>query len=150
MGFSSPSSGNGRAPLSEINVTPLVDVMLVLLIIFVVAAPMMASGVSVDLPNADAPTLNLDREQPVVAITTRKGNKGERQILIYLGDQKLELPELAARLLEDERIKKSSEVFLQADEEVPYGEVARVLSVIRRAGVKKIGLVTDPIGQAND
>ena len=135
MGF---SSGSGRGgPLSEINVTPLVDVMLVLLIIFMVAAPMMTTGVSVDLPNADAPRMDIDEEQPIVAVQ-RDGT------LTFMGDT-VTLEQLEARLTTDESLRARDEVYIQADEEVPYGAVVRVLAVVRRAGINKMGLVTDPL-----
>ena len=135
MGF---SSGSGRGgPLSEINVTPLVDVMLVLLIIFMVAAPMMTTGVSVDLPNADAPRMEIDEEQPVISVEA-----GGR---LFLRAEELTLSELETRLLTDEDLRARDEVYIQADETVPYGDVVRVLALVRRAGIGKMGLVTDPL-----
>ena len=132
------SGGGGRkGPLSEINVTPLVDVMLVLLIIFMVAAPMMTTGVSVDLPNADAPRMDIDEEQPIVAVQ-RDGS------LMFMGEP-ITLEQLEARLTTDETLRARDEVYIQADEEVPYGAVVRVLAVVRRAGINKMGLVTDPL-----
>ena len=135
MGF---SSGSGRGgPLSEINVTPLVDVMLVLLIIFMVAAPMMTTGVSVDLPNADAPRMEIDEEQPVISV--------EAGALKNLRAEELTLSELETRLMTDEDLRARDEVYIQADETVPYGDVVRVLALVRRAGIGKMGLVTDPL-----
>ena len=135
MGF---SSGSGRGgPLSEINVTPLVDVMLVLLIIFLVAAPMMTTGVSVDLPNADAPRMEIDEEQPVISVEA-----GGR---LFLRAEELTLSELETRLMTDEDLRARDEVYIQADETVPYGDVVRVLALVRRAGIGKMGLVTDPL-----
>ncbi|MBK6576005.1 MAG: biopolymer transporter ExbD [Sandaracinaceae bacterium] len=135
MGF---SSGSGRGgPLSEINVTPLVDVMLVLLIIFMVAAPMMTTGVSVDLPNADAPRMEIDEEQPVISVEA-----GGR---LFLREEELTLSELETRLMTDEDLRARDEVYIQADETVPYGDVVRVLALVRRAGIGKMGLVTDPL-----
>ena len=125
------------APMSEINVTPFVDVMLVLLIIFMVAAPMMTTGVSVDLPNADAPRMDIDEEQPIIAVQ-RDGT------LTLMGDP-LTLEQLEARLTTDQALRARDEVFIQAVEEVPYGVVVRVLAVVRRAGINKMGLVTDPL-----
>ena len=136
MGMSG-GPGGGRAPLSEINVTPFVDVMLVLLIIFMVAAPMMTTGVSVDLPNADAPRMDIDEEQPIVAVQ-RDGS------LMFMGEP-ITLEQLEARLTTDETLRARDEVYIQADEEVPYGAVVRVLAVVRRAGINKMGLVTDPL-----
>ena len=135
MGF---SSGSGRGgPLSEINVTPLVDVMLVLLIIFMVAAPMMTTGVSVDLPNAAAPRVEIVEEQPVISVEA-----GGR---LFLRAEELTLSELETRLMTDEDLRARDEVYIQADETVPYGDVVRVLALVRRAGIGKMGLVTDPL-----
>ena len=123
--------------MSEINVTPFVDVMLVLLIIFMVAAPMMTTGVSVDLPNADAPRMEIDEEQPVISVEA-----GGR---LFLREEELTLAELETRLMTDEELRARDEVYIQADETVPYGDVVRVLALVRRAGIGKMGLVTDPL-----
>lgn len=131
------SNGGGRGALSEINVTPLVDVMLVLLIIFMVAAPMLTTGVEVDLPKAEAPRMDIDDEQPIISV--------QRDQRIFLFDQEMSLEDLRQRLATDERIRNVDEVFVQADEEVPYGVVAQVLALVRQAGIGKMGLVTDPL-----
>lgn len=135
MAFS--NGGGGRGALSEINVTPLVDVMLVLLIIFMVAAPMLTTGVEVDLPKAEAPRMDIDDEQPIISV--------QRDQRIFLFDQEMSLEDLRERLATDERIRNVDEVFVQADEEVPYGAVAQVLALVRQAGIGKMGLVTDPL-----
>ena len=134
-----PSNGSGErgTALSEINVTPLVDVMLVLLIIFMIAAPMLTTGVNVDLPKADAPRMDIDEEHPLITV--------QRDQRVFLFDEEVSLDVLQQRLLTDERIRDVDEVFVQADEQVPYGVVAQVLAVIRQAGIGKMGLVTDPI-----
>lgn len=136
MAFSSDGSGGKQSALSEINVTPLVDVMLVLLIIFMIAAPMLTTGVSVDLPKADAPRMEIDQDHPVISV-----RKDQR---IFLFDEEVSLRGLRERLATDERIIKRDEVYVQADEEVPYGAVVRVLATVRKAGIGKMGLVTDP------
>ena len=136
MGFSSGGSGRG-GPLSEINVTPLVDVMLVLLIIFMVAAPMMTTGVPVDLPNAEAPSMEIDEEQPIISV--------EANGRLFLREEELTLEQLETRLMTDTALRERDEVYIQADEAVPYGEVVRVLALVRRAGIGKMGLVTDPL-----
>ena len=136
MAFSSGEGGPGSA-LSEINVTPLVDVMLVLLIIFMIAAPMLTTGVDVELPKADAPRMDIDQEQPL--ITVRRDQR------IFLSGEEVSLDGLRQRLLTDERIREVDEVFVQADEQVPYGVVAQVLALVRQAGIGKMGLVTDPL-----
>lgn len=136
MSFSN-DGGRNQSALSEINVTPLVDVMLVLLIIFMVAAPMLTTGVNVDLPKADAPRMDIDQDQPL--ITVRRDRR------IFLFDEEVSLDVLRQRLVTDERIREVDEVFVQADEQVPYGAVAQVLALVRQAGIGKMGLVTDPL-----
>ena len=136
MAFSNDSGGRGSA-LSEINVTPLVDVMLVLLIIFMVAAPMLTTGVNVDLPKADAPRMDIDEDHPLITV--------QRDQRIFLFDEEVSLDVLQQRLVTDERIRNVDEVFVQADEQVPYGAVAQVLALVRQAGIGKMGLVTDPL-----
>lgn len=138
MGMS--SGGGGRAPLSEINVTPMVDVMLVLLIIFMVSAPLMTTGVEVDLPKAEAPNMEIDEDLPLIVI-----KPGE----LYYFDEPLSLDALAEQLASDERLKDGASgtkrIFVQADAAVPYGEVVKVLALVRQAGVEQMGLVTDPV-----
>jgi len=136
MSFSSNSGGTDSA-LSEINVTPLVDVMLVLLIIFMIAAPMLTTGVDVELPKADAPRMNIDEEVPVITV--------QRDQRIFIFEEEVSLDVLKERLATDERVRSVDEVFVQADEQVPYGVVAQVLALVRQAGIGKMGLVTDPI-----
>jgi biopolymer transport protein TolR len=137
MAFSSGSAGS-RAPLSEINVTPLVDVMLVLLIIFMVAAPMMTTGVHVDLPQADAPRMGIDEDKVLLSI--------DAESRVFLGDEEIPLELLADRLTHDERLQRDREIFVQADASVRYGFVVRVLAMVREAGVEQMNLVTDPMG----
>ena len=136
MAFSSGSGGSG-SPLSEINVTPLVDVMLVLLIIFMIAAPMLTTGVDVDLTKADAPRMDIDQEHPIITV--------QRDQRIFLFEEEVSLDVLRERLVNDQRIRDVDEVFVQADEQVPYGAVAQVLALVRQAGIGKMGLVTDPL-----
>ncbi|MGB5365682.1 MAG: ExbD/TolR family protein [Polyangiales bacterium] len=136
MSFSNDGEGHQTA-LSEINVTPLVDVMLVLLIIFMVAAPMLTTGVDVELPKADAPRMDIDQDQPLITV--------QRDQRIFLFDEEVSLDVLRQRLVTDERIREVDEVFVQADEQVPYGAVAQVLALVRQAGIGKMGLVTDPL-----
>jgi biopolymer transport protein TolR len=136
MSFSNDGEGHQTA-LSEINVTPLVDVMLVLLIIFMVAAPMLTTGVDVELPKADAPRMDIDQDQPLITV--------QRDQRIFLFDEEVSLDVLRQRLVTDERIRDVDEVFVQADEQVPYGAVAQVLALVRQAGIGKMGLVTDPL-----
>ena len=138
MGFS--SGGGGRAPLGEINVTPLVDVMLVLLIIFMVAAPMLSTGVEVDLPRTRAPRMEMDEEKLILTIDE------ERQV--WLGEEQVPQDRLEEALLNNARLQEDDEIYVRADESVPYGFVLRVFTIIRQAGIEKLGLVTDPAGGA--
>jgi biopolymer transport protein TolR len=148
MGMSS-GGGGGRAPLSDINVTPLVDVMLVLLVIFMVTAPMLTAGVEVDLPRADAPHMPLEEEKLLLIIDA------EQHVFLRQvgGDQAAESHEVAfenleATLTTNALLRQTRELYVQADQAVPYGFVAQVLAIVRQAGVEKLGLVTDPRGTA--
>ena len=135
MAMSIPSSDD-LGDLAEINVTPLVDVMLVLLIIFIITAPMLVQGVKVNLPKQDAPALTAKSEEPLVLTLT-----SDR--IIYLGDQPIHLKLLAERLgatLGGE----PRPVYLKADEGLPYGFVVKVLAVLDRVGVEQVGMVTYP------
>jgi biopolymer transport protein TolR len=129
----STGGSNGRAPLSEINVTPLVDVMLVLLIIFMVAAPMMTTGVQVNLPEAEAPRMGIDEDKVLLSI--------DAESRVFVGEEEVPIERLEDRLAHDERLQRDREIFVQADAAVRYGFV-----VINRAGVEQMNLVTDPMG----
>lgn len=129
-------SGNGKM-VSEINVTPLVDVMLVLLIIFMVTAPMMTQGIDVKLPETSAPAIPSEEERLVVTVTP--DNK------VYIDETQVDLDSLGQKLLaiqQNQAQKKG--VFLRADEKIPYGFVMRVMGAIRAAGIEQIGMVTEP------
>jgi biopolymer transport protein TolR len=122
--------------MSEINVTPLVDVMLVLLIIFMVTAPMMQQGLNVDLPETRAsgvPTA----ENPFVLVVRKN-----RQI--YIGDQSVPMRDLSRRLTAIFETRRDKQAFLQADRAVDYGFVAEVMAEVRAAGITNLGLVTTP------
>lgn len=131
-------SHTGRSDhlMSDINVTPFVDVMLVLLIVFMVAAPMMIEGVEVSLPQATSKPMETEQEQLIVTVN----KDGE----IFLNDYKVALGELKEKL--DLIIKGQSdrEVYLRADKEIPYGIVVRVMSEIKDSGVERLGMVTEP------
>ena len=135
MAFS--AGGGGKSPVSEINVTPLVDVMLVLLIIFMVSAPMMNTGVEVDLPAAQAPQVEISEEKLLLTV-------GQDQ-KVYLGRDEVPYERLEATLLANERMKKEKELYVQADQNVPYGFVVKVIAIVKKAGITKLGLVTDPL-----
>ena len=122
--------------MSDINVTPFVDVMLVLLIIFMVTAPMMMQGVDVALPQATAKPLNTQKENLVVTV-----NK-EQQVLI--NDFAVEVDYLREKLAKIIENRPDRDVYFRADKEVPYGFVVQVMAEIKAAGVEKLGMVTLP------
>lgn len=130
-----PSSAR-RSSMSQINVTPFVDVMLVLLIIFMVTAPMLDQGVEVDLPEvAEAPGLPVQQE-PLV-ITLQKNGQ------ISIGKARIDqLSKLGPVIQQVLKGKPDREVFLEADEKVPYGRVVQVMAAVKKAGVEKLGMVT--------
>ena len=125
----------GNQPLSEINVTPFVDVMLVLLIIFMVTAPLLQYGVEVDLPESSRQPLEIPREQVVLSIAKDR--------TIYVDRYKTSLSELGQKLEAIYKGKQRREIFLQADKSVPYGFVVQTMAVIRAAGIDQMGLITE-------
>ena len=131
-------TGSGKGPVSEINVTPLVDVMLVLLIIFMVSAPMMTTGIEIDLPKTQAPHLEVEQEKLLLTIT--------KEQKVFLGETEVPYESLESALTTNARLQQERELYLQADETVPYGFVAKVMALIRKGGIDKLGLVTDPTG----
>jgi biopolymer transport protein TolR len=128
----------GHAPISEINVTPFVDVMLVLLIIFMVTAPLMQQGIDVDLPQTTTQALRLDKE-PLVLTVQRDGKT-------FLAKQEIAPGELTEKLRAVFDARGDKELFLRADREVPYGLVAKAMAAARNAGATKLGIVTEPEG----
>lgn len=131
------SRNNGdRGTMSQINVTPLVDVMLVLLVIFMVTAPMMQQGVQVNLPKAETKAMATQEEAVVVSVD-RSGKVFINETEVAQGDLMAQLTTMVAN-----RAKK--EVFLKADRDVPYGEVVRTMAEIKGAGIERLGMVTEP------
>ncbi len=129
---------NSDALMSEINVTPFVDVMLVLLIIFMVTAPMMVQGVNVSLPetgNADG----IATEEDPLIVTIDKDNK------ILINDFEVGIDFLKEKLTTIFKNRPTKNIFLKADKHIPYGTVVRVMSEIKGAGVEKLGMVTLPL-----
>jgi biopolymer transport protein TolR len=132
--------GRGRyKPLAEINVTPLVDVMLVLLIVFMVTAPLMTSGVNVDLPKADAKQLNSDSEPLTVSIKADGG--------IYLQDQLVELPELVTKLQAISSNDLTRRIFVRGDKGIQYGQVMQVMATVAQGGFTKVALLAQQAQQ---
>ncbi len=130
------SGGKSRMAMSEINVTPMVDVMLVLLIIFMVTTPMMQQGIDINLPETSSSGVPTSDEPFVLVI---KKNKK-----IYVGDKQLPIDELSVKLKAIFEQRKNKQVYLQADRSVDYGFVAETMGEIRAAGIFNIGLVTVP------
>lgn len=122
--------------MADINVTPLVDVMLVLLIIFMVTAPMMTQGVDIDLPKTTSKALR-QQEYPLVVEIDRDG-------AIHLGKTKVDMRLMRQELEKMPEEKKKDSVYLRADETVPYGLVVQVMAQIKQAGFAKLGMVTQP------
>ena len=134
-GGPTPRSG-ARTVLSEINVTPLVDVMLVLLIIFMVTAPMMQQGLDVELPqtsNSGVPT----SDEPFMLVIKKDGS-------IHAGESVLRLDGLKTKLAAIFSTRRNKQVYIQADRQVDYGTVAEVMGEVRAAGISSIGLITVP------
>jgi biopolymer transport protein TolR len=130
------SGGNNNRFMSDINVTPFVDVMLVLLIIFMVTAPMMTQGVDVALPEATAEPLPAETEHLMISI--------DNKATIFINDVPVTVEDLNEKLKRIMSNRSDREVYLKADKDIPYGTVVRVMSEIKLAGVEKLGMVTIP------
>ena len=126
--------------MADINVTPLVDVMLVLLIVFMVAAPMLHQGIEVKLPTAQAGRLPMEVENPLVLSVSRDG-------LVYVMETPVHPSQLVERLLPILESRGDNSVFLKGDDEVPYGKIIEVLDLLHQGGVGQIGMVTQGGGK---
>lgn len=135
MGMNS-SNQNSRMALSEINVTPLVDVMLVLLIMFMVTTPLMQQGIDVDLPKTSASGVEPSEDPFVLVITANQK--------ITAGKQPILMKELQPKLKAIFETRKNKQIYIQADRKVDYGFVAEAMAEVRAAGIYNIGLVTLP------
>ena len=130
------SGGKHSELMSEINVTPFVDVMLVLLIIFMVTAPMMIQGLNVDLPEATAKALDSEKEHLVITI-----NKDQQ---VYINDFEVTVEFLREKLIKVLQGRTDRDVYLKADKSIPYGIVVQVMAEIKGAGVEQLGMITEP------
>ena len=130
------SSQRNGVTISQINVTPFVDVMLVLLVIFMVTAPILQQGIQVNLPEAKAGAVTGNDEPLVVSVT--KGGQ------IFLNDNRVGLAELKKKLRAITKVESNKEVFLRADRDVNYGAVMNAIATIKQAGVIRLGMITQP------
>jgi len=126
----------GPQPMGEINMTPLIDVMLVLLVIFMITAPLMTSSLKLDLPKTDAAQPSDSPKFIVVALSPQ----GE----LFIGDDKLDADAFAQRLAATAKANPETEVQLRADQAVPYGRVAELIGVLQKAGLNRIAFVAQP------
>jgi biopolymer transport protein TolR len=140
MGLGGGGGGGGSrrrlGGMNEINVTPLIDVMLVLLVIFMVTAPLLTTGVHVDLPKAKSAPMQADDTKLLVIVTSDEH--------VYLGKDEI-TGAVEDRLKTNARVREDKELYIQADENVKYGAVLRVMAAARTAGVEKLGMITDPL-----
>ncbi|MET0311242.1 MAG: biopolymer transporter ExbD [Burkholderiaceae bacterium] len=136
MAFGRLERTQGPQPMSEINVTPLVDVMLVLVVIFIITAPLLASSIRLDLPKSDAATA---QEVPkfVTLVVDKSGQA-------FFNDAPVTAPQLAEQLAKAAAVNPDTEVQLRADEAVPYGRVVEVMGAAQKAGLNRIGFVAQP------
>ena len=136
MAFGRLERSTGAPPMSDINMTPLIDVMLVLLVIFIITAPLLASSIRLDLPTTTAAAPS-DTPRFVLLVVDKSGQ-------IFLDDKPVGQPELARRLALVAIQNADTEVQLRADEAVPYGRVVEVLGTAQKAGLSRIGFIADP------
>jgi biopolymer transport protein TolR len=128
---------NNKRFMSDINVTPLVDVMLVLLIIFMVAAPMMTQGVDVNLPKTTAKNIK-SQDEPLMVTVNKKGE-------VFLENHAVPLDSLELKIQKIFQHRREKEILLRADKDVPYGFVIDVIARVKKAGIDKLGMVTEPL-----
>ena len=136
--MSMSNSGPGRA-MAEINVTPMVDVMLVLLVIFMVTAPLIQQGVKVDLPKSQAQTMTAPEDRLIITLT-----QDEK---IFIGKIEVATAALRDKLMDNLKLRQDKEVYLHADRNLRYGFVVDIMATLKDAGVENLGMVTDPNGE---
>ncbi len=141
----STSSGGGSSVLSDINVTPLVDVMLVLLIIFMITTPLVQAGIRVDLPNAQAPAMPTNDQRVRVTVAREDPGNSASPVGVWINSDRVTTDSLGERLRTNPLVLREHEAYLQADESVPYGAVVRVMGIMRASGITRLGIVTDPL-----
>ena len=131
--------GRKHKPMADINMTPFIDVMLVLLIIFMVAAPLLTTGVPLDLPQTGAQSLNLEKQPLVVSI------KADGKV--FLMETEITLEELVPKLQAVSKTGPDERIYLRGDKSIAYGRVAEVMAVLTTAGYRKVALVNEPLQQ---
>ena len=129
-------SSRNFVPMSEINVTPFVDIMLVLLIIFMVAAPLLSVGIAVDLPNTQAKPLETEKDRPLTLTLDDDSN-------LFINEVKIEKGELRSKLLAIKKERDSDEIYLRASKNIEYQKVATILALVSNIGYSQVSLVTD-------
>lgn len=129
-------TGGTYRPMSEINVTPFVDVMLVLLIVFMVAAPLLTAGVRVDLPNSKAPALDVEDNTPIEITLDKDGT-------LFIGETRVQKERMVAVLSEITRNKDDQRIYVRGDKTLAYGEIMSVIGAINAAGFSKVALVSE-------
>ena len=138
MGMGGGKGAPGRTTMSEINVTPMVDVMLVLMIIFMVTAPLIQQGVKVNLPETKAAPVEANEKKLVISIDATKK--------VFIGEVEVKLEELETKLKTNAKAQAEKELYLHADRELTYGMVVEVMAAAQRAGITNVGMITDPMG----
>jgi len=128
---------NNNRLMSDINVTPLVDVMLVLLIIFMVTAPMMMQGVDVNLPKTTTKHIKT-KDEPLILTVNKKRE-------VFIENHRIEINNLEIKIKKIFENRRDKEILLRADKDVPYGFVIKVIARVKRAGIDKLGMVTEPV-----
>jgi len=137
MGMSTDKGPPGRTTLSDINVTPMVDVMLVLLVIFMVTAPLIQQGVKVNLPQTRAAPVEATEKKVVLSI--------DRSKRVFLGEAEVSLKDLEQVLKANAKVQLDKEIYLHADRDLTYGVVVEVMAAAQRAGINNVGMITDPM-----
>ncbi len=136
------SSGDSGGMMADINVTPFVDVMLVLLIIFMVTAPLMTTGLDVELPKADAPSMDMPEEQLILTI--------DAEGRYFINDHEFTWAELETKIPAIASNNPDQDLFLRADGAIPYARVAQLMALCTRAGIARMGMITQPGGPEED
>ena len=134
------SNGRTQIALADINITPLVDVVLVLLIIFMVTAPILQSGIEVSVPKTKS-VKEITEERLVISI-----NKEQR---VFLGNDPININEIGSKLRQKIRDPQHQSIFVRADEEVPFGAFATVMDAVKQSGITNVSIVTQPLAEAN-